>query len=100
MIGGWFGRLGLAIRVGWHRSRLSRMRGRLKDLQTDIPATRSVVRMELRRLRSLERELRAVRDKKQLRYWRMRLDMATPYLRAPFAVARNIRRKPKAKHKP
>ncbi len=100
MIGRWFRRLGLGIRIGWYRLRLSRIRGRLKNLQTDKPATRPVVRIELRRVRSLERELRSVRNGKQLRYWRMRLDMATPYLKAPFIVARNTPRKPKAKPKP
>ncbi len=99
MIGRWLRRLRLAIRIGWYRFRLSRMRGRLKNLQTDIPATRPVVRNEIRRLRSLERELRAVRDDKQLRYWRMRLEMATPYLKAPFTIARNTPRKSKAKPK-
>ena len=100
MIGRWFKRLGLTIRIGAYRYRLSRMSSRLKNLQLDIPATRPVVRIELRRLRSLERELRAVRDKKRLRYWQMRLEMATPYLKAPFAVARNTPRKRKAKPKP
>lgn len=100
MIGRWLRRLGLATRIGWYRFRLSRIRGRLKNLQTDKPATRTVVRSELRRIRSLERELLAVRDDKQLRYWRMRLEMATPYLKVPFTIARNTPRKPKAKPKP
>ena len=90
MIGHWLRRLGLIIRIGLYRVRLSRMYGRLNDLQTKVPATRPVVTNEIRRLRSLEEELFAVRDNKQLRYWRMRLEMATPYLRAPFAVARNM----------
>ncbi len=97
MIGRLFRRLGLAIRIGSRRLRLSRMRGRLKNLQTDTPSTRPVVRIELRRLRSLERELRRVANAKQLRYWQMRFDMATPYLKAPFIVARNARRKAKPK---
>ncbi len=99
MIGRWFGRLGLGVRIGWYRFRLSRTRGRLKNLQTDAPATRSVVRNELRRVRSLERELHSVRNDKQLRYWRMRLDMATPYLKVPFTVARGLPRKPATKPK-
>jgi len=100
VIGRWFKRLGLRISIAWRRFRLSRMRNRLKDLQIDIPATRPVVRNELRRLRSLERELRAVRNEKQLRYWRMRLEMATPYLKAPFIIAKNTPRQPKARPGP